>query len=188
MAKKRPAQVPAKKRPAKPKPKPENPPKGAATTDRVSSLRSVGLAVISVAIGVLIGVMLAGGIRIEPSPPTPDPAPIPEPVKSFRVIFVKESGQTLSGEQTAIPGAAEIREFLDSTATQEGNTAGWREFDPDQQTSNEQATMKALWEAVKPKLLPAPCLIVEVNGHAKVLPFPANVAECMQVLKKAAGE
>lgn len=188
MAKKRPAHVPAKKRPAKPKPRPENPPEGAATTDRVSSLRSVGLAVISAAIGVLLGVMLAGGIRIEPSPPTPDPAPIPEPVKSFRVIFVKESGQTLSGEQTAIPGAAEIRNFLDAKATQEGNIAGWREFDLDQQTSNEQATMKALWEAVKPKLIAPPCLVIEVNGKATVMPLPATVAECLATLKKAAGE
>ena len=65
MAKKRPAQLPAKKRSAKPKPQPERPPEGAAKIDRVSSLHSVGLAVISVAIGVLCGVMLAGGITVD---------------------------------------------------------------------------------------------------------------------------
>jgi hypothetical protein len=48
--------------------------------------------------------------------------------------------------------------------------------------------MKALWEAVKPKLLPAPCMIIEVNGHATVMPFPANVEECLTTLKRFGGE
>lgn len=139
--------------------------------------------------------MMLGGLLIltadfgTPSPsPGPTPAPTPEPVKSLRVIFVKESGATLNAEQTAIPGAKEIREYLESKTTKEGELAGWREFDPQQQTANEQPTMKALWEAVKPKLIPPPCMVIEVNGNAKVMPFPANVAECMATLKKAAGE
>lgn len=141
--------------------------------------------------------MMLGGLLIltadfgQPSPspgPEPTPTPIPEPVKSFRVIFVKESGQTLSGEQASIPAAKEIRDYLQAKTTAEDNQPGWREYDPQQQTTNEQPTMKALWEAVKPKLIPAPCLVVEVNGKATVMPFPANVAECMATLKKAAGE
>jgi hypothetical protein len=120
--------------------------------------------------------------------PGPEPTPVPEPVKSFRVIFVKESGATLSGEQSAIPAAKEIRDYLQAKTTPEANQPGWREYDPEQQTANEQTTMKALWEAVKPKLIPPPCLVVEVNGKATVMPFPATVADCMTTLKKAAGE
>ena len=71
-------------------------------------------------------------------PPGPDPDPDvkpdpdPVPVKSFRVIFVKESGQTLNAAQTAIPAAKAIRAYLNLKTTQEGNVPGWREYDPQQ--------------------------------------------------------
>lgn len=117
-----------------------------------------------------------------PEPPTP-----PSPVTSFRVIFVKESGSTLPANQTAIPGAKAIRDYLTAKTTPEGGLAGWREYDPQQSTANEQPTMKALWAAVQPKLSPAPCLIIEVNGKATVMPFPANVADAIETLKKAGG-
>lgn len=124
----------------------------------------------------------------EPKPYDPDVPVPPEPVKSFRVIFVKESGQTLPAGQSAIPGAKAIRDYLTSKTTPEGGFAGFREYDPDQTTANEQPTMRKLWETVKPQLLPAPCLVIEVNGKAIVQPFPADVAEAMVTLKKAGGE
>jgi hypothetical protein len=150
----------------------------------MSGLKSLLL----IAVGIAAGIWFAGGIDVSPdNKPEPTPAPVPEPVKSFRVIFVKESGQTLAGEQLAIPGAKEIREYLAVKTTQEGGQVGWREYDPQQQTANEQPTMKALWEAAKPSLLPAPCLVVEVNGKATVMPFPKTVAEAVETLKKAGG-
>lgn len=127
------------------------------------------------------------GPRPPPIPPAPDPDDPPGPVKSFRVIFVKESGSTLTAEQTAIPGAKAIRDYLTAKTTPEGGLAGWREYDPQQSTANEQLTMKALWAAVLPKLLPAPCMVIEVNGKATVMPFPANVADAVETLKKAGG-
>lgn len=128
------------------------------------------------------------GPRPPPEPPGPGPEPKPpEPVKSFRVIFVKESGQTLNSEQSAIPGAKAIRDYVTARTTPEGGLAGWREYDPQQTTTNEQPTMKALWESVKPKLLPSPCLVIEVNGTATVMPFPKDVTEALETLKKAGG-
>lgn len=62
MAKKA-SQSSTRKAPAKRRPK--DSPQVTAKIDQVSSLHSVGLAVISVAIGVLIGVMLAGGITVD---------------------------------------------------------------------------------------------------------------------------
>lgn len=173
----RPRKAPAKK-PVAPKPAVE--PSGV--------LKLVAGCFLSLGVGLIAGVMLAGGIAINPTPPGPNPAPVPEPIKSFRVIFVKESGATLSADQSAIPGSKEIRDYLEAKTTPEANQPGWREYDPEQQTANEQKTMKALWEAVKPKLIPPPCLVVEVNGKATVMPFPATVADCMTTLKKAAGE
>jgi len=119
--------------------------------------------------------------------PDPDDPPAPGPVTSFRVIFVKESGQTLLPGQSAIPGAKAIRDYLTAKTTPEGNLAGWREYDPQQITANEQPTMRALWESVKPQLLAAPCLVIELNGRATVMPFPADVNACLAKLKEYGG-
>ena len=128
-----------------------------------------------------------GPVPPEPEPDDPDP-PAPTPVTSFRVIFVKESGATLNIDQTPIPAAKVIRDYLDKKTTREGSSGGWREFDPHSTASNEPLGMKKLWEAVQPKLLPAPCLVVEVNGKATVMAFPRNVAETMETLKELGGE
>jgi hypothetical protein len=194
MAKKAPA-VPAKKAPANRKPRPKKPavpivdPTDYGTPVVFPAWLTGGIKALALlTIGVLGGIWIAGGIEIGPdNKPEPVPTPIPEPVKSFRAIFVKESGQTLSSEQVAIPGAKEIRDFLNAKTTAEGNQPGWREYDPQQITDNEQPTMKALWGAVKPKLLPTPCLVIEVNGKATVMPFPATVAEAVETLKKHGG-
>jgi hypothetical protein len=123
-----------------------------------------------------------------PDPVVPDPIdPTPTPVTSFRVIFVKESGTTLNAQQSSIPSAKPIRDYLNEKTTKEGNQPGWREFDPQQIVNNDQPVMMALWQAVKPKLLPAPCMVIEVNGHATVKPFPSNVDEALNELKKAGG-
>ena len=126
----------------------------------------------------------------EPMPPgpNPEPEPTPGPVTTFRVIFVKESGSTLSAQQSSIPAAAEIRNYLNRKTTSENAVAGWREYDPQQNVTNEQPNMKALWNAVKPNLQTFPCMVVEVNGRATIMPFPASVADAVQTLKKAGGE
>lgn len=122
-------------------------------------------------------------------PPEPDPddddtpEPPPAPTISFKVIFVKESGATLNAQQTAIPGARAIRDYLDAKTTPEGGTVGWREYDPQEVATNEQPRMKALWDATKNQVPYIPAMIVEVNGHAKVLPFPANASEALTTLK-----
>ena len=123
-----------------------------------------------------------------PDVPEPDDPPVPDVVKSFRVIFVKESGATLNVPQSAIPAAKVIRDYLIAKTTAGGGIPGFREYDPEQILETEDPTMKALWNAVKPKLLPAPCLVIEVNGHATVMPFPVNVDDCMVTLKKFGGE
>ena len=124
----------------------------------------------------------------KPGPPVPPEPPQPVPVESYRVIFVKESGATLSPAQTPIPAAQEIRQYLNQNATPENGLAGWREYDPQQVLANEQPVMKSLWEAVQPKLLPPPCLVIEINGKADVMQFPSDVADCMATLKKYKGE
>lgn len=125
-----------------------------------------------------------------PDPFVPDPVEpdVPVPVASFRVIFVKESGATLSPEQSAIPNAKALRDYLNAKTTQEGGRSGWREYDPQQNPVSEQPTMKALWQAVVPQITSVPCMVVEVNGHATVMPFPENVDDALATLKKSGGD
>jgi hypothetical protein len=124
-----------------------------------------------------------------PKPPKPDDPPLPpEPVKSFRVIFVKESGSTLNSEQTAITGAKAIRDYLSQRTTPEGGLAGWREYDPQQNVANEQSAIKSLWAATKSSITTVPCVVVEVNGKAKLIDYPKNTAEALKTLKEYGGQ
>lgn len=119
-----------------------------------------------------------------PAPDPPGPTPGPVVVKTFRVIFVKESGDTLNPQQTAIPGAKAIRDWVAAKSTIEPGQIGPLEFDPQQDTSNLSPAIQELWRTVLPKLKPAPCMVVEVNNHCTVLSFPADVAECLATLKQ----
>lgn len=134
-------------------------------------------------------------VTIGPAPPVPDPEPKPPvppgppgPLTSFRVILVKESGSTLSAEQTAIPGAKLVRDYLTNKTTPEGGKAGWREYDPQQNVTNEQSKIKEMWLIAKSSITTVPCLIVERNGKIDVLPYPKNVAEAIKTLKIYGGE
>lgn len=118
-----------------------------------------------------------------PQPPTPQP-PQPQPVKSFRVIFVKESGQTLNAEQTPISSAKSIREYLVSKTTPESGLVGYREYDPQQNITNEQPAMKALWAAAKSSVTSVPCIVVEVNSKISIIPYPKNTSEALKILKE----
>ena len=124
-----------------------------------------------------------------PTPPGPKPPePGPGPVETFRVIFVKESGSTLSAAQSAIPGAKVIREYLNAKTTKEANQPSWREYDPQQTFSTEQPNMRALWDAVLPKIQTVPCLVIEVNGKATVMPYPADTNDALKLLKQYRGD
>ena len=127
---------------------------------------------------------------IPPPKPKPDdpPAPKPpEPVTSFRVIFVYESGDTLTAAQHSVIFGKSVSDYLDATATKEAGRPGWRRFDKDAAAEKEQPTMRALWSAVRPQLTATPCLVVEVNGRAEIVPLPATPAEALATLKTYSG-
>jgi hypothetical protein len=128
-----------------------------------------------------------------PAPPAPGPAPAPPgpapgPVTSFRVCFVWESATTPTAAQAAVLYGKTVRDFLNARTTKEGALPGYRVYDPQANVANEQPTMKALWEAVKPKLTTIPCMVVETNGKADILPFPASQEEAVAIFKKYLGE
>lgn len=124
---------------------------------------------------------------IPPGPTPPGPTPPPQPVTSFRVIWVTESASTPTAAQNSVIGAKAVRDYLTAKTTPENGWAGWRHFDPQTNGANEQPTMKALWAAVQAKLTTKDAVVIEVNGKAEILPFPANPAEALATLKKYGG-
>lgn len=133
------------------------------------------------------------GPRPPPKPPEPDPPepkpPDPKPpvVTSFRVIWVYESGDTIPANQTAVMDAKAVRDYLNAKTTPAGGWAGWRQFDPQHEAANDTPIMKALWQSVKPHITTIPCMVVEVNGKAEIVPFPKTPAEAIATLRSYGG-
>lgn len=128
---------------------------------------------------------------IGPRPPPVPPGPMPDPVvppapvvKSFRVIFVIESGDNT---RVAIADAKAVRDYLSAHTTPEEQWSGWRRYDPQQEAVNETPNMKALWNTVKPQITKIPCLVVEVNGKAEIIDYPASAAEALATIRKYNG-
>ena len=93
-----------------------------------------------------------------------------------------ESGDTIPANQTAVMDAKAVRDYLNTKTTPAGGWAGWRQFDPQHEAANDTPIMKALWQSVKPHITTIPCLVVEVNGKAEIVPFPKTPAEALAVL------
>jgi hypothetical protein len=112
--------------------------------------------------------------------PIPPPKPKPEPVKSFRVVFVIESGDTLTREQVGIVYGRATTDYLNATTTKEGDFPGNLVLDKDATGESLPPTMRALWQAVKPKVTATPCVAVEVNGRVDIIPVPDSLAVLKQ--------
>lgn len=121
-------------------------------------------------------------------PPKPDDPPAPAPVKSFRVIWVTESGATLTATQTGVLNAKAIADYLNATCTKDGTTAGWRRYDKDTDSAKDFPAIHSLWTAARAKVTVVPCWILERDGRADILPFPESVTAALATLKTYAGE
>lgn len=131
------------------------------------------------------------GPRPPPDPKPPDPKPPdpkPVPVETFRVIFVYESGHTLTAAQNSVMNGAAMREYLGKVTTAESGWSGYRMFDKDATAANETPGIKALWTRAKPKIAAVPAMVVEINGKESIHPFPATVNEGIATLKKLRGD
>lgn len=120
-----------------------------------------------------------------PKPPTPDPKPPnPQPVTSFRVLFVYESAKTLTVAQNSVIHAKIVRDYLTANTTPENGWSGWREFDQNANADKDASAIKALWAAVQPKLTALPCVAVEVNGRAEIIPMATTPADMVATFEK----
>lgn len=127
---------------------------------------------------------------VPPTPPMPPPDPPipPQPVVSFRVILVQESGDTLTGAQKSVFYGKTVEDFLNATCT--GGKAGWRRRDKDMPGENDPA-MAQVWSAVKgefaaPKNTKTPAVVVQVNSKIEIIPLAATPVEMVAILKKYA--
>lgn len=130
-------------------------------------------------------VLVETGVGPQPPPgPNPPPKP-PEPLKSFRVVFIFESGQTLTAAQNSVLYGKTVEDYLNATCT--GGKNGWRRRDKDLGGESD-PTMASLWAAVKPAVTVVPCVAVERNGKVEIIPLEATPAAMVAKLKTYAGD
>lgn len=115
-----------------------------------------------------------------------DPIPPPEPVKSFRVVFVVESGDTLTAAQTSVIYGEEVEKFLSAKCT--NGRKGWFRRDKDGKVDQLDATMQALWKAVQAKVTATPCVAVAVNEKVEIIDLAATPAAMIARFKEYLGE
>jgi hypothetical protein len=132
---------------------------------------------------------VVGGQGPQPPPPGPDVNPKVDPVvvKSFRAMIVYDNTKTYPAATTGVIYSQAIATFLDANTTKDGVTPGWRRYPKTVDVTNEFPTWNALWTAVKPQLTEVPCLVIEVNGKADILPLPATETEALATLKRYLG-
>ncbi len=56
----------------------------------------------------------------------------------------------------------------------------------DADATADQPTMRALWQAVQPKVTSVPCLAIEVNGKVEIVGLPGSPDAAVTLLKKYA--
>lgn len=126
-----------------------------------------------------------------PDPPKPPDPPIPTPPKEFRVLVIYESSQKLTGTQSAILGAKEFRDYLNSkTVKDERGQPSWRIYDKDLATKMEKEL--PLWQAAVKKAFDDakgvyPWLMIGDGVNGVGTPLPQTLAETMALLKKYGG-
>lgn len=118
-------------------------------------------------------VTFGGAAPPEPGPGPKPPEPKPTPLTSFRVIMVYESEDNLTPAQRAIVFGRTVEDWLTANCTTGKN--GWRRRDKDAPGDND-ATMKALWDAVKPHITTTPCIAVERNGKVEIIMLESTPA------------
>lgn len=126
-----------------------------------------------------------------PGPKPPDPKP-PGPVASFRLIFVYESGNSLTAPERAILFGKVVEDWATANCT--GGKAGWRRRDKDA-PGEADPTMKAFWDAVKPNVTSGvPCVAIAVNERVVIEPLTGpdgkvrTPAEMVAILKTYRGQ
>ena len=119
-------------------------------------------------------------MQIGPAPPKPDdpivPKP-PQPVTSFRVFLIYESGTTYTAAVNSVLYGNVVEEWLNANCT--GGKAGWRRRDKDL-SGDADPTMAAMWNAIKPNVTTIPCVGVEVNGKVELIPLEKTPAELVK--------
>lgn len=121
-----------------------------------------------------------------PDPPTPPDPPGPvDPLKSFRVIFIYESGDNLTPAQRAVIFGRVVEDWLIANCT--GGKSGMRRRDKDDPGEND-ATMAALWKAVQPEITVTPCVAMERNGKVKIVNLEATPAKMVETLQAYRGK
>lgn len=113
-------------------------------------------------------------------PPDVDPKPDTQPVTSFRVFLVYESGATYPQSAINVLYGGQVEEWLTANCT--GGKSGWRRRDRSL-GGEADPTFAAMWAAIQPKLTTHPAIAVEVNGRVEIIPLEPTQAAMVAKLE-----
>lgn len=109
---------PAKRRPVKPKPKPETSPPERVEQSSGPRLRSVVVALMAFGVGIIIGVLLAGGIRIDGGSIGPKDA-VAQSFDEYETLWRKAQGELAARlESGQIASESAATEWFSKTNTE----------------------------------------------------------------------
>lgn len=131
-------------------------------------------------------ILRVNGARPPPDPPKPPEPPVPPkppaPAKTFQIILVYESGDTLTAAKTSVLYGRAVEEYLTAHCT--GGKAGWGRRDKDQDPAADTSPLKDLWAAVKPAVTSTPTVAIAVDSKVTLEPLPASTADMVKLLDK----
>lgn len=123
----------------------------------------------------------------EPKPTPPEPKPDPVPVGGLRVIFVRETSDPLTAEQTHAFNSTRIAALLNAKTEKLGSQPEWRKWDKDTDKTYEKSkALKDIWEAAKAEASASlPALIVANGTVITVYPL-TNEEDAIRIIEKHA--
>ncbi len=124
-----------------------------------------------------------------PTPIVPVPPDVPivpvDPLKTFRVIFIYESADTLTPDVRAVVYGKVVEDWMNANCT--SGKAGWRRRDKDA-PGDADPTMSALWNTIKPAITVTPCVAMERNGKVEIINISVTPAKMVEELSKYRGK
>lgn len=129
---------------------------------------------------------------VAPPPPKPVDPVVPDPVvppvdplKTFRVFIIFESGDTITPQQNGILTGGVVENWCLANCT--GGKAGFRRRDKSISGEGD-PSMNEFWKAVQPQITVTPCIAMERNGKIVIDNLSATPAAQVEALSKYRGK
>ncbi len=154
-----------------------------ADKDKIFRFVAVGSSATGEQLTVPFSILTGAAPAPPPKPVDPDVKPVdpvvPIPAKTFRVIFVVESGDRLTTAQQGVIYGIEIENWAIKNCT--GGKEGLRRRDQNNPTLS--GEMQKIWTAAQPDIKKTPCVVVQADSAITIIDVEDTPAKMTAVLQ-----